>query len=237
MRFQRLIRERLKFIARSAFGLPKLRPIDGFMRLIPGLIHIGANSGQERHLYHKLGLNVLWIEADPEVFQRLRENIANLPRQRAINALVSDVSGAEIDFHISNNDGLSSSMFEFSGHVRAWPHVKHVGQRRMVARSLDELLEEENVDMANYRALVLDVQGAELLVLAGATATLSAISWIRLPAPDFDAYRGAPEDIRQIRAFLDRKGFTQVACLETAVFPDVGTTSEFLFRSPYKNRT
>jgi FkbM family methyltransferase len=230
MRLRALIPEPLKFVVRRALGLPRLRPIDRFMRAIPGLIHIGANSGQERHLYRQLGLHVLWIEADPEVFQRLCENTANSPRQRAINALVSDVDGAEVDFYIANNEGLSSSMFAFSGHARAWPHVQYVSQRRLVARRLDQLLEEQNVNLANYRALVLDVQGAELPVLAGATATLPAISWIRLPAPDFDAYRGAPEDIGEIGAFLERQGFTQVARLETAVFPDLGTTSEFLFR-------
>jgi FkbM family methyltransferase len=217
MRLRALIPEPLKLVVRRALGLPRLRPIDRFMRVIPGLIHIGANSGQERHLYRQLGLHVLWIEADPEVFQRLRENTTKSPRQRAINALVSDVDGAEVDFYIANNEGLSSSMFAFSGHARAWPHVQYVSQRRLVARRLDQLFEEQNVNLANYRAL------------AGATATLAAISWIRLPAPDFDAYRGV-RDIGEIGAFLERQGFTQVARLETAVFPDLGTTSEFLFR-------
>ena len=224
-----MIPEPLKLVARRALGLPRLRQIDRFMHAIPGLIHIGANSGQERHLYRQLGLHVLWIEADPEVFQRLRENTANLPRQRAINALVSDVDGTEIDFHIANNEGLSSSMYPFSGHARAWPHVQYVSERRLIARRLDQLLEEQNVDLANYGALVLDVQGAELPVLAGATATLPAISWIRLPAPDFDSYRGAP-NIAEIGVFLKRQGFTHVARLETAVFPGLGTTSEFLFQ-------
>ena len=223
------IPEPLKLIALRALGLPRLRPIDRFLRLIPGLIHIGANSGQERHLYHQLGLHVLWIEADPEVFHRLCENTANWPRQRAINALLSNVEGAEIDFHIANNEGLSSSMFELAGHALAWPHVHYAGQRRLVARKLDQVLEEQRVDLSNYPALVLDVQGAELLVLSGAAAILPAMSWIRLPAADFDSYRGAP-DIAEIGAFLELQGFTQVARLETAVFPGLGTTSEFLFQ-------
>ena len=46
-----------------------------------GIIHVGANSGQERDLYHNLGKLVYWIEADPNIYPKLEENIEGFPNQ------------------------------------------------------------------------------------------------------------------------------------------------------------
>jgi FkbM family methyltransferase len=215
-------------LARRTLVRQSLKPIDRFLRAIPGVIHIGANTGEEREFYRQLGLQVLWIEAIAEVYERLRANIATIPHQRAINALLADVDGEELDFHIASNGGHSSSIFEFAAHARVWPDIRYVSHRRMVARTLDRLVEEHDVDLANYSAIVLDVQCAELRVLAGATQTLQAISWIRLPAADYESYRGAP-GIEEVGAFLNRQGFTRVGRQETTAVPGYGTTAEFLF--------
>jgi FkbM family methyltransferase len=199
------------------------------MRRITGLIHVGANSGQERDKYYQLGLDVLWIEADPDVFRRLCENIAKYPRQRAINALLSNIDGVELEFFVANNEGQSSSIFEFSGHSRAWPEVTYVARRRLAARRLDRLIEEHQVPLKKYQALLLDVQGAELRVLEGAAAILPAFSWIQMPVADFDAYRGAPS-LSEIASFLERQGFEEADRFQTNHFPGIGSTREFLFR-------
>ena len=44
-----------------------------------GVIHVGANSGQERKVYARLGLDVLWIEPIPGVFAELCESRSNNP--------------------------------------------------------------------------------------------------------------------------------------------------------------
>lgn len=38
-----------------------------------GVVHVGANLGQERELYEHYGLNVLWVEPIPEVFEQLKK--------------------------------------------------------------------------------------------------------------------------------------------------------------------
>lgn len=227
-RLVNLLPRPLKRIGRRMFGLLPRVPTVQFMRRITGLIHVGANSGQERDEYDQLGLDVLWIEADPDVFRRLCENINKYPRQRAINALVSNVDGAEVEFFVANNEGQSSSIFEFSGHARAWPEVAYVGRRYLVGRRLDRLIEEYQVPLERYQALVLDVQGAGLRVLEGATAILPAFSWIQLPVPDFEAYRGAPT-LFEIASFLQRLGFDEADRFRTNHFPGIGNTREFLF--------
>jgi len=35
---------------------------DGFLQKVSGVVHIGANTGQERELYKKYGLRVIWVE-------------------------------------------------------------------------------------------------------------------------------------------------------------------------------
>jgi FkbM family methyltransferase len=229
MRFVSRLPGPLKRIGRRALGLPRREPTARFMQTITGLIHVGANSGQERGAYYQLGLDVLWIEADPDVFRRLRENIMEYPQQHAINALLADVDGAELEFFVANNEGQSSSIFEFSGHTRAWPEVTYVGRHRFVARRLDRLVEECQIPLEKYQALILDVQGAELRVLEGATAILPAFAWIQMPVADFDAYRGAPA-LSEIASFLLRRGFEEADRFQTNHFPGLGNTMELLFR-------
>lgn len=66
-----------------------LGPFDIFLKEVNGVIHIGANEGQEREHYKKYGLQkVLWIEADPEAFKKLKKNISQYKNQIALNYLV-----------------------------------------------------------------------------------------------------------------------------------------------------
>ena len=55
----------------SLFRCFKTAEPDDFLRSCSGVIHVGANSGQERELYAQHGLNVVWIEPIPEVYTAL----------------------------------------------------------------------------------------------------------------------------------------------------------------------
>jgi hypothetical protein len=48
----------------------KLAHLTSFLRKVNGLIHIGANIGQERAIYAEYDLRVAWIEPIPDVFER-----------------------------------------------------------------------------------------------------------------------------------------------------------------------
>src|SRR2546428_143455 len=95
---------------------------------IRGVLHIGANFGQEAGYYAKLGLKVIWVEADPLLFDRLQENIATFDEQSAHQCLASDIDGQEVDFHIASNDGGSSSILkcDASKFAKEWPGIKEV---------------------------------------------------------------------------------------------------------------
>mgnify|MGYP000920124065 CR=1 FL=1 len=51
-----------------------------------GIIHIGANGGQEADTYYNRGNNVIWIEASPFVMPTLLNRIAKYENQKAIQA-------------------------------------------------------------------------------------------------------------------------------------------------------
>src|SRR5262249_54407190 len=95
--------------------IPRYNPYY-FLKQIKGLIHIGAHHGQERRMYAKWDLDVLWVEAAPGIFEKLCENIEPYPSQSAANYSVTDRDDAEYVFHIANNQGESSSILELGDH-------------------------------------------------------------------------------------------------------------------------
>jgi hypothetical protein len=97
--------------------------LDDFLNRVSHLIHVGANYGQERDIYAKHGISVFWVESIPEVFDALKRNLEEYQQQRAVCAPVTDTVGRKHLFHVSNNDGASSSILEFAQHKDIWPEV------------------------------------------------------------------------------------------------------------------
>lgn len=196
-------------------------PLDHYLRSASGVIHIGANSGQERDLYAQARLPVIWVEPIPDVFEELQANIAGYANQRAIRALVTDSDGAEYSFKIANNGGASSSIFDFADHKDIWPEVHYTSYQTLTGVTLSTLLDRESVDTKRYPALVMDVQGAELLVLKGAGERLSDFYYIKAEAADFESYAGCCT-IADLTAYLTSFGFVEQSRTEFASHPNGG---------------
>jgi len=181
---------------------------DRFLRRCKAIIHVGANDGSERDLYARYSLSVLWVEALPQVFQTLKENLRGYPKQSAINALLTDSEGKLYDFNVSNNSGLSSSIYDFAHHKELWPDVSFTSTIQLRSRTLTSILHDIGRSLADFDALILDVQGAELLVLAGSGEALAELRFIKAEASDFEAYRGACT-LDTLSNFLAGRGFRQ----------------------------
>jgi FkbM family methyltransferase len=188
---------------------------DRFLRAARGVVHVGANSGQERDLYTRLGLAVIWVEPLPELFAELSTNIASLPSQRAFQCLVTDRDDAEYDFHVANNRGESSSILDLEEHKDVWPKVGFVATLKLRSKTLATLLREQGVELGRYDALVMDTQGSELLVLRGAEPILSGFRFVKTEVPDFEAYRGCCR-LSDVEAFLEPRGYREIARREFA---------------------
>lgn len=181
-----------------------------FLPLLRGVVHVGANSGQERGLYDSYRLPVLWIEPIPEVFATLQKNIASYPSQRAVQALVAEKDGAEVEFHIASNDGASSSILEPAKHKDIWPDVGFGRPIRMTTSTLPSVLEAAGLDMAVYNGLIMDTQGSELLVLRGAVPLLHHFDFVKTEAADFESYKGCCQ-LSDLCTFMDEHGFDELA--------------------------
>jgi len=179
-----------------------------FLRSVRGVVHVGANVGQERDLYFRHGLDVLWIEPIPEVFATLTQNLAGYPRQRALEALVTDRDDESYEFHIANNSGASSSILELKEHRELWPEVDYTRTVTLRSTTLATLLARECVDLDQYDALVMDTQGSELLVLRGAETLLGRFNFVKTEVPDFEAYEGCAL-LDDIAAFMSMHGFSE----------------------------
>jgi FkbM family methyltransferase len=197
-------------------------PEFAFLREVRGVVHVGANLGQERDIYQQLGLRVAWIEPIREVFDQLVSNIAHYKDQRAFCALITDQDDVDYEFNIANNAGESSSIFKFGKHSDVWPEIAYLSVRKLRSTMLTTLFKRESLTPEMYPALVMDVQGAELLVLKGAWQLLTRFKFIKAEAADFEVYVGCPQ-LHDIKEFLGPLGFEEIARVPFANRPGGGT--------------
>lgn len=173
-----------------------------------GIIHVGANTGQECHQYHDGDLNVLWIEAHPNVFRTLLTNIARFPKQQAICQLLSDKDDVPTSFYETSNNSESSSILELGLHSEMFPDITCISSAKMSSLTLTTLIKRNNIDLSLFDTLLLDIQGAELIVLSGAEDILANFKHIVAEAADFDVYKGCGR-LEQIDNLLGNHGFTR----------------------------
>ena len=179
---------------------------DSFLWDVDGALHIGANTGQERHMYANMGLVVVWVEPIPEVFNQLSLNLQNYPNQHAVKALVSSLDGESILLNVASNNGESSSILAPGHHLESWPEVKFGQQIQLNSISLSTLVRENCSHLPNRSALILDTQGSELMILQGGSEMISRFQYVKVEAPDFEAYVGCPT-ASEIIDFMAKVGF------------------------------
>lgn len=173
-----------------------------------GVIHIGGNVGEEFPVYMELGIKKqLWVEPNPEIFIKLKENISSNLDALAFNVCAGDEDKFVV-LHESNNAGQSSSVLELGTHRIAHPEVNFIRDITVPMRRMDNyLVSIEDVDFLN-----IDVQGAELLVLKGMGKLLDGIKWAYLEVNKEPLYVGCAL-VGEIDAYLAGWGFIRVETL------------------------
>ncbi|MBI5944625.1 MAG: FkbM family methyltransferase [Chloroflexi bacterium] len=202
---------------------------DNYLRQITGVIHVGANSGQEREVYDKHGLHVIWVEPIPEVFEKLKTNIEGLSKQRAFQYLVTDRDGGDYDFHVANNNGASSSILDLKYHREVWPNIDYVGILALKSVTLASLCEKEMIDLSQCQALIMDTQGSELMVLKGGISLLPFFKYIKTEVPDFEAYAGCCQ-LADISSFMEEQGYEEYSRHKFVSRPNGGNYYDVVYR-------
>lgn len=202
---------------------------DKFLKKVSGVVHVGANTGQEIKSYARYGLNVVWIEPIPEVFKTLQQNLAGIKRQVAIQGLVTDVDNKEYEFHVANNYGASSSILELNLHEDIWPEIRYEKTIKINSMTLPSLLQANNIDLAKYDTLIMDTQGSELLVLEGAISILEHFTYIKTEVSDFESYKGCCQ-LKDIDAFLSKHGYSEYSRHKFVEHPEGGGYYDVIYK-------
>jgi FkbM family methyltransferase len=203
---------------------------DKFLKDISGVVHIGANIGQERERYNNYGLSVIWVEPIPDVYERLKENIKAYNNQLAFQALITDVDDNQYEFHIANNDGASSSIYELKHHKDIWPGINYQKSISIKSTTLTSLFEKKSIDMTKYQALIMDTQGSELLVLKGSIPILNRFDYIKTEVADFESYEGCCQ-LPEIIDFMTEHGFIEYSRNEFAHRTGGGSYYDIIFKN------
>jgi FkbM family methyltransferase len=191
-------------IQMQAFGFIKQNDmLIDFRQLFPrynikpkGVLHVGANVGEEAPVYDELGIEkVIWIEANETIFKTLLNNIEGRASHSALCYCVGDEHGKPVVFHISNNSGQSSSILELGTHKTAHPEVHFVQDIQMVMKRIDVLFDGNMPNDLDF--LNIDLQGAELKALRGMGDLLHQFKWAYLEVNKEELYKGCAlvEDI------------------------------------------
>lgn len=172
-----------------------------------GVLHLGANSGQEAADYDWFGIkDVHWVEALPEVYQRLLLHLESYPTHLAWLACLSDKDGEKITFKVTSNEAQSSSFLEFGTHAKEHPSVKVIRTEPMTTTRLDTLFATPGITLGPHWFLNVDLQGAELLALKGMGTYLDGFDYVYIEVNERELYLGCPM-VEEIDEYLERFGF------------------------------
>lgn len=178
-----------------------------------GIIHIGAHYGQEADHYRQyVGEKVAWVEAHPDYFAKLRDN-PQLGGQRAFNACISNTTGDTVDFYITK-DEFASSMLKPEFHQVQNPHAPVTGKIQVTTTTYEHFLgtisDEDYALFLDANVLVLDVQGAEMMVLEGmGYGALAQFDAVATEYSTVEFYEGGPR-LEDLDRYLADQGFDRV---------------------------
>lgn len=169
-----------------------------------GVLHIGANVGEERDVYLELGIKrQSWIEANPDIHKILVSNLQGNPEAQTACVCIGDVANQHVTFHVSNNGSQSSSILKLGTHKTQHPDVHYVRDIEMKTVTVQMLMPSflEGLDFLN-----IDLQGAELKALKGMGDILNQFKWVYLEVNSDHVYEGCAL-LPEIEEYLSGFGF------------------------------
>lgn len=145
-------------------------------------LHVGAHHGEEDALYRRLGIEPIYVEANPEAFAVLRQA---LPDRECHPVAIADREGIA-DFHVTSFD-QSSSLLPLKKHLKIYPGIVERCLIQVPCTTIDALLgpRRNQIDLIN-----MDIQGAELLALRGASQTLPHVKCLVTEVNRAELYEG-----------------------------------------------
>lgn len=185
------------------------------------VIDVGANRGQFGLEIRRGGYagRIVSIEPLAAPYGQLSRVASRDERWAAIRSAVGPRRGSAT-MHVAANNGASSSLLPMLDlHARAAPEARYVADEQVDVATLDDLVQPHLRD-AGTVFTKLDVQGYELQVLEGGSATLGSSSLVQLEMSLLPLYETAPT-YREVIHFMEQNGF-QLVGLEPGVAAPTG---------------
>lgn len=220
--FKKFIKNTLKFLGYKLIKIDRKLPIS-FVNQPPsfeeiqciikssGILHLGAHRGKEAEVYQWFNKKVLWIEANPDIFNDLKNHIKYYFKQIAINTLLGD-ENKKTKFFISNRDSSCSSIFDLSDEVKnkkLWENENIIMEKKinLAMKKLDTLIVEKKIDIKNYNHWILDLQGSEIQVLKGSIDSLKYCNSMMVEISKKKFYENGSTQWEDLKKFLNTHGF------------------------------
>lgn len=139
----------------------------------PVIFDVGAHHGYVSLTFRQLfpSATIYAFEPFPESFKRLKANTASDPKIHAFNYGLSDQEGMQ-PFYSNQSSATNSLLSTDASGKDTWGAGLLETRRRISApfKTLDSVM--DSLEIPGIDLLKLDVQGAEHLVMSGASATL-----------------------------------------------------------------
>ncbi|MBE9186780.1 FkbM family methyltransferase [Microcoleus sp. LEGE 07076] len=174
-----------------------------------GIISIGAYDGKTlKRLNLPNTVKTLLIDANPTAVERLQANFVNSPNTQVVQAAIANHNDT-VTLHLTSLES-SSSILPWQQYSKIYPNIKETQQLTLPSRTLDTLLEELDLSPTDFNILILDIQGAELLALEGATQLLNTLDAIYTTVHYQELFKGGAL-AEQVDQFLTDYQFQRVA--------------------------
>jgi FkbM family methyltransferase len=124
------------------------------------------------------------------------------------NAIITDKDDVDVVFNVSNNVA-SSSVLELGTQSQEHPHIHYVNQIRSKSITIDTFFDRNKIDGTKYDFWNLDIQGAELMALQGATKNIQYAKVLYLEVNESELYQGCGL-MSEIDEFVSQYNFKRV---------------------------
>ena len=170
------------------------------------IIIIGSNDMWEIENYTNKYKNGVFIEADPNIYLQLKENLNkyNL-NYTPINKLITNIHNKEYEFNIFNNNSCSSSIYKPNVDKWMWNNVSQNNTIKIYSTRMKNIIEKlkwNNIIID----VIIDVQGAELEVIKSFDNYINNINCIQIESSSTDFYIGQ-STVLEVHKYLINKGF------------------------------
>lgn len=152
---------------------------------------------------------VTWVEAIPEIYDEAKKRLEKYPKQTILNAVLGEKDNERVAFYIAGTEFSSSSILEPYLIQASHPGTELIEKRNYTTVTLDTLVSNNLNALIDNSLMILDLQGAELQVLKGATNTLNKIGYIITEVSIRKLYK-KNDSFKQLRRYLHSQNYLLV---------------------------